>query len=192
MNRQQLYHAIRAACDIAQVDRVIVVGSQSILGSFDVDELPAVTHMSAEIDLMPDVDDPDLMDELSDRIEGVGGELSPFQALHGFALDGVDLTTSILPMGWRDRLVIVSNEFTRNPVTGQQYSGLCLDPADLCVAKLCAGRDKDRAFVMALFCAGLVRRESVQARLHDVPAEHGDAARAVLAEHFPDGWAALS
>ncbi len=43
VNRSQLHHAIRAACAIADVDRVIVVGSQSILGSFDVDELPPVT-----------------------------------------------------------------------------------------------------------------------------------------------------
>ena len=35
---------IRAACDIAGVDRVIIVGSQSILGSFDIDQLPAVTQ----------------------------------------------------------------------------------------------------------------------------------------------------
>lgn len=134
MNRQQLYHAIRAAGAIAGVDRVIIVGSQAILGSFDTDELPAITHMSAEVDVMPDVDDFQRMVELSDLIEGVGGELSPFEELHGFALDGVDLTTSILPLGWRDRLVEVSNEFTQDPVTGKQYTGLCLDPADLCVA----------------------------------------------------------
>lgn len=150
MNRQQLHHAIRAACAIAGIERVIVVGSQSILGSFDIGELPPLTHLSAEVDVMPDVDDLDLMVRLSDRIEGVAGELSPFEELHGFAMDGVDLTTSILPFGWRDRLVEVSNESTKDPVTGQQYIGLCLDPADLCVAKLCAGREKDRAFVTAL------------------------------------------
>lgn len=153
MNRQQLYHAIRAACAIAGVDRVIVVGSQSILGSFDIEELPPVTHLSAEIDVIPDVEDFDLMVRLSDLIEGVGGELSPFEELHGFALDGVDLTTSVLPLGWRKRLVVVSNQSTKDPVTGKQYTGLCLDPADLCVAKLCAGREKDRAFVAALLTA---------------------------------------
>lgn len=186
MNRQQLYHAIRAACGIAGVDRVIVVGSQAILGSFDIDELPAVTHLSAEVDVMPDVDDADLMAELSDRIEGVGGELSPFEELHGFALDGVDLTTSVLPLGWRGRLVVVSNESTRDPISGKQYTGLCLDPADLCVAKLCAGREKDRAFVAALFSAGLVDRKVVRRRLGNMPLEHGDTATAVLAEHFRD------
>lgn len=83
---------------------------------------------------MPDVDDFDRMVKLSDLIEGVAGELSPFEQLHGFALDGVDLTTSALPLGWRDRLVEVRNESTKDPVTGKQYTGLCLDPADLCVA----------------------------------------------------------
>ncbi|MFT4297206.1 MAG: hypothetical protein QM582_17530 [Micropruina sp.] len=182
MNREQLCHAIRAACAIAEIDRVIVVGSQSILGSFDTDELPAVTHLSAEVDVMPDVSDFDLMVRLSDLIEGVGGELSPFEELHGFALDGVDLTTSVLPLGWRDRLVVVRNEFTKDPVTGKQYSGLCLDPADLCVAKLCAGREKDRAFVAALFDADLVDRDLVRTRLVQMPAEHSDVAAIVLAE----------
>lgn len=182
MNRQQLYHAIRAACAIATVDRVIVVGSQSILGTFDTHQLPPVTHFSAEVDLMPDVEDFDLMVELSDLIEGVGGELSPFEELHGFALDGVDLTTSVLPLGWRDRLVTVSNEFTQDPLTAKQYTGLCLDPADLCVAKLCAGREKDRAFVAALFQAHLVDRTTVLERLLKMPPEHADRAATVFAE----------
>jgi hypothetical protein len=33
MRQEQLWHAIRAACQIAQVDEVIIIGSQSILGS---------------------------------------------------------------------------------------------------------------------------------------------------------------
>ena len=118
----------------------------------------------------------------SDLIEGVGGELSPFEELHGFALDGVDLTTSVLPLGWRERLVAISNEFTKDPVTGKQYAGLCLDPADLCVAKLCAGREKDRAFVAALFQAHLVDRAVVWERLQNMPPEHAEVAAAVLAE----------
>jgi len=186
VNRQQLYHAIRASCAIAGVERVIVVGSQSILGSFDIDELPDVTHLSAEVDVMPDVDDMSAMIRLADVIEGVAGELSPFEELHGFALDGVDLTTCALPLGWRDRLVMICNELTRDPVTGQQFAGLCLDPVDLCVAKLCAGREKDRAFVAALFEAQLVNPDAVKARLGQMPTEHTEVARLVLAEHFPD------
>lgn len=33
MNRDQLEHAIRASCDIAGLDSVIVIGSQAILAS---------------------------------------------------------------------------------------------------------------------------------------------------------------
>jgi hypothetical protein len=41
VNREQLEHAIRTACQIIQHDEIIVVGSQAILGTFDEDELPA-------------------------------------------------------------------------------------------------------------------------------------------------------
>lgn len=184
MNRAQLFHAIRAACDIAGVDRVIVVGSQSILGSFSEDELPPTATASREVDVMPDVDDLALMIELSDRIEGVGGELSPFEELHGFALDGVDSTTSVLPMGWRERLVVVCNEQTRDPVTGRQFAGLCLEPADLCAAKLMAAREKDRRFVFALLRAGLVDRDVLRARLEQMLPEHADHAALVRQAHF--------
>lgn len=93
------------------------------------------------------------------------------------------LTTSILPLGWRDRLVVVSNELAKNPVTGKLYAGLCLDPANLCMAKLCAGREKDRAFVAAFFGADLVDREAVRQRLGNMPPEHVEIAAVGLAEH---------
>jgi len=54
-------------------------------------------------------------------------------------------------------------------VTGAQYTGWCLDPADCCVAKLCAGRQKDLDFVFALFDAQLVDRDLVRERLLQVP-----------------------
>lgn len=41
MRRDQLEHAIRTACQIIGHDAVAVVGSQSILGSFAENELPA-------------------------------------------------------------------------------------------------------------------------------------------------------
>ena len=41
MRRDQLEHAIRTACQIIGQPEVIVVGSQSILGTFPEDQLPA-------------------------------------------------------------------------------------------------------------------------------------------------------
>lgn len=58
--------------------------------------------------------------------------------LHGFSIDGVDLTTAVLPQGWRRRLVRVRNANTAH-ISGQpQFTGWCLDKEDLCVSKLCA------------------------------------------------------
>jgi hypothetical protein len=91
---------------------VVVIGSQSILGSFTEDELPAEATMSAEIDILPLAENNDETARLADLIEGVAGEWSPFEGQHGFSIDGVDLETAVLPTGWRDRLVKVQNANT--------------------------------------------------------------------------------
>jgi hypothetical protein len=49
MRRDQLEHAIRTACQIIGNPEVIIVGSQSILGTFREDQLPADATMSVEI-----------------------------------------------------------------------------------------------------------------------------------------------
>ena len=185
MNRSQLWHAIRAACSIADLDSIVVVGSQSILGSFDDDQLPHAAARSLEVDLLPLAADTERVEVLADLIEGVAGEMSPFHDTHGFYLDGVDLTTCVLPDGWQDRLVPVSNDSTSDPTTGRQYTGWCLDPADLCVSKLCAGREKDREFVNAVFAAGLVDPELVRLRVDLVRGQHAARAAAAIAEFFP-------
>lgn len=51
MRRQDLAHVLRAACAVAEDDHSLVLGSQSILGSFDEDELPPVTTLSLEVDV---------------------------------------------------------------------------------------------------------------------------------------------
>jgi hypothetical protein len=53
MRRDQLEHAIRTACQIIDRTEVIVVGSQSILGTFQEDELPAEATMSVEVGVLP-------------------------------------------------------------------------------------------------------------------------------------------
>jgi hypothetical protein len=57
MRRDQLEHAIRTACQIIGRREVIVVGSQSILGTFREEQLPADATMSVEIDILPIADD---------------------------------------------------------------------------------------------------------------------------------------
>jgi len=96
MRRDQLEHAIRTACQIIDRPELIVVGSQSILGTFREDELPADATMSVEIDILPIADSNAETARLADLIEGVAGEFSTFEELHGFSIDGVDLEMSAL------------------------------------------------------------------------------------------------
>jgi hypothetical protein len=172
MRRDQLEHAIRTACQIIGHDAVVVIGSQSILGSFDDDQLPTEATMSLEVDILPFVEDKDEAARLADVIEGAAGEWSPFEEQHGYSIDGVDWTTAILPDGWRDRLVRVQNANTAPPIGQPQYIGWCLDKEDLCVAKLCAFREKDQNFVEALLDAGLVDAGLIAIRLAAVPRQH--------------------
>jgi hypothetical protein len=83
---------------------------------------------------------------------------------HSFSIDGVDLQTSALPEGWRGRLVKVQNVNTAESDGGLQFTGWCLDKEDLCLAKLCAFREKDQNFVSALLEESLVNSDVITAR----------------------------
>ncbi len=181
MRRDQLEHAIRTACQIIERPEVIVVGSQSILGSFAEEQLPSEATMSVEIDILPLADSNAETARLADLIEGVAGEWSPFEQQHGFSIDGVDQETAVLPDGWRDRLVRVQNANTAALSGTPRYTGWCLDKEDLCVAKLCAFREKDQNFVAALIDAGLVDATVIKGRLAAVPERHLPATERALA-----------
>ena len=80
MNRQQLAHLLRSACAIAHDADVLVLGSQSILGSFDEDDLPPAATASQEADIAF-IDDPGR--KKADHVEGAIGEMSTFHEEHG-------------------------------------------------------------------------------------------------------------
>ena len=77
MTRDELEHAIRAACDVAEDTEVYVFGSQAILGQHP--EAPAALRQSAEADITPK-NRPDR----ADVVDGSLGELSLFHQTHGF------------------------------------------------------------------------------------------------------------
>jgi hypothetical protein len=181
MRRDQLEHAIRTACQIIGKPAVVVVGSQAILGTYREEELPQEATMSVEVDILPIADGNEETARLADMIEGIAGEFSSFEELHGFSIDGVDLETAILPEGWRDRLVRLQNTNTAPPSGQPQFTGWCLDKEDLCVAKLCALREKDRNFVAALIDARMVDATVICERLADITDSHRGSADRALA-----------
>lgn len=185
MRREQLEHAIRTACQIIGQPEVIVIGSQAILATYEESQLPTAATMSIEVDILPIANSNDETARLADLIEGAAGEFSAFEELHGFSIDGVDLDTAVLPNGWRDRLVRVQNANTAAPTGEPRFTGWCLDKDDLCVAKLCALREKDRNFVRALLDAGLVDPGIIASRLRDLPASHAAEAERALSWLHP-------
>lgn len=155
MRHDQLDHIIRAAGRVLGVDELIVIGSQAILGSFT--ELPGQATVSMEADILPPGGE-----AAADLIDGALGELSSFHASFGIYADGVGPDTATLPAGWQDRLVPYVNPNT-NGVTA-----LCLEPHDLLVAKLYAGREKDLSFCGAVLEAHLVAPDLIRARIEDL------------------------
>jgi hypothetical protein len=72
MRRDQLEHAIRAACQITGQLEVIIVGSQAILGTYAEYELPLLATRSLEIDVLPITDDNDEPRPLVNRSTSAG------------------------------------------------------------------------------------------------------------------------
>lgn len=147
MRREHLDHLLRAASQIIGERDLLVIGSQSVLGTWDEDELPPAIILSIEADLAP-LDDPDEIK--STQIAAAIGEGSQFDRTFGYHADGVDVTTAVAPDGWRERLVI------RDTPATTPGRGLCLEPHDCVVSKLYVGREKDLEFADALIAARFV------------------------------------
>ncbi|MBC7462468.1 MAG: hypothetical protein H7287_14010 [Thermoleophilia bacterium] len=152
MRRDQLEHVLRAAMALSDQEDFVVIGSQAILGS--VAAPPAEIMTSIEADLYPR-DRPDL----ADNIDGAIGDGSMFQDTFGYYAHGVGPETAVAPRGWEDRLVPLVNENTKGA------TGWCMEPHDLVIAKLAAGRDKDIAYARVLIAHGVVRPDELHARL---------------------------
>lgn len=90
------------------------------------------------------------------------------------------MDTAAFPQGWRDRLVKVQNANTAAPAGSPRFTGWCIDKEDLCVAKLCAFREKDQNFVAALLDAGLVNSGVIAERLPMVPGRYRSAVECAL------------
>ncbi len=176
MNRIQLEHVIRAAASIANDREIVVVGSQAILGRYP--DAPPSLCISDDVDLYPR-NHPDR----SEVVDGAIGELSAFHETFGYYAHGVGPGTAILPAGWEERLIRVEGPGTAGAV------GLCLDPHDLAVSKLLAGRDKDLEYLRIAVGASLLQRDALFRLVETTPVEAAryDLARARIHGLFAAG-----
>ena len=164
MTREELEHAIRAACDLTAETEMIVFGSQAILGQYP--DAPEALRQSAEADMAPK----HAADKV-DLIDAILGLDSDFHRTHGFYVHGVPLETAILPDGWERRTVQLRNQNTR------ENTGWCVEAHDLAASKLVAYREKDRDFVRALLEHELVKPWKLRLRIGQLPADPADPQR---------------
>jgi hypothetical protein len=172
VKRSDLAHILRAACDVAGDQEVLVIGSQAILGAFDENDLPSAATASIEAGIAF-LDDPDR--SKADEVEAAIGEMSPFHQSFGIYAEGVHVDTALyLPAGWRDRLI--SWPLRSSDPADPHF----LDPHDLAVAKLGAHRPKDLDFVDALLEARMLDLAELKQRCALVPDDHADVRRRAL------------
>jgi hypothetical protein len=164
VTREELEHAIRAACDVADERELFVFGSQAILGAYP--NAPAELLRSVEVDVCPVHHA-----ERIDVIDGVLGELSVFHTTHGFYVHGLPIEAATLPAGWRSRVIKVQNKNTRDCI------GWCLAASDLAVSKLVAFREKDRAFVRGMLGARLITAGTLVRAIRTLPPDATDQER---------------
>ncbi|MBB2923714.1 hypothetical protein [Cellulomonas cellasea] len=161
MRRSELAHILRAASTIAGDAEVLLVGSQSILGSFDEDDLPDEAVGSIEADVAFFGTD---AGEKALRVDGAIGEDSGFHQMYGYYAQGLEIDgLVVLPQGWEQRVVIWQSQ---SSAPGRAH---CLERHDLAVSKLAAFREKEREFVHALLACGLLLPEILLERLDGTP-----------------------
>lgn len=158
MNREQLEHAIRSACEVSRDNELYIFGSQAILGQFPLAD-EKLTR-SIEVDVSPKN-----KPEAVDRIDGALGENSPFHHTHGFYVHGVSIETASLPKGWKKRTNKVQDYMDENKI------GWCVEAHDLAASKLIAYREKDIRFVRVLLVEKLIRAETLENRLKLIQAD---------------------
>ena len=160
MTREQLSHVLRVVAKITDDPNVLVIGSQSILGSYPETQLPPEATGSMEVDTAF-LTDPD--DAKANLVDVNIGELSEFHEEYGYYPQGVSVSTGVFPLGWRDRLVIFQTP------SSEPGRGLCLEPHDCILAKLVRFDEKDVNFSVALVRAGLISLDILADRAGTLP-----------------------
>jgi hypothetical protein len=143
VKRDEMLHVARAAAAVAGVRRVLVVGSQAILGAYDETQLPARAIASTEVDIVV-LDDP--AGTAGTTVDAAIGFMSMFHTTNGYFADGVELTDLVLPVGGEGRRL----HLPTHDADGEPLDVYFVGVSDLLAGKLGAGRPQDRSFAQAL------------------------------------------
>lgn len=159
MQLQALTHMATAASSLVPEIKIIVFGSASAFATFP--ELPEATTIYENTNDADFIIDP-WSDELGAMLTKCLGKNSPFFEMFGYYADIVrPAAFGNFPPGFRDRLV---------PLEGCPRV-VALDPHDMAVAKLFAGRPKDIRLLSFLLATARLDEAKVRKLLWDTPME---------------------
>lgn len=153
MRVSALIHLVEAVHALAKSDRICVLGSSALLGSFpDLGEAGGPIDLTYDADLLVRPCDGQLAALLHEAV----GEGSLFAQRTGYHADILrPEIEETLPSGWQSRLVRLD----------AVAKAVALAPEDLLVVKLCVGRPKDLELCRAVVQRGLVTAASLRDRL---------------------------
>lgn len=158
MKRSQLEHVILEIGRRNDLEYFFIVGSAAIL-AFLPDPPEGALTATRDVDVIPPEDD----DALADRLSWVLGEGSEFEIEHGYYVQGVSWSTpQFAPRDWHLRACPIHVD--------NRYTGLCMEPHDLVLSKLGAGREKDIDFSLAVADLGLIEVKTLRQRLEQINA----------------------
>jgi len=159
VNKEQLLDLTERVKLVAGVELPVIVGSQSLYAVTS--QVPDSVRRSVECDFLLLAAGPPAFRAVIEQI----GFASSFQETHGYYADAVGLATVVLPAGWQERLVPLTDE------AGKTHA-YCLEVHDTCVSKLMAGREKDFTFIKELLDRGLADIDAFTSRagtMRDTP-----------------------
>ncbi len=151
MKREFLFKAFEQACRLTGHKDYVVVGSLSILGTQDEDELPPEMSMSNDIDSYTLADPGRIYD-----VKAALGEGSEFHRVNGYFVDPVSPSLPSLPQGWEGRMTCLERRGIRV---------WFLDPDDAAVSKYARSQPNDLRWIRAGITSGHISLPRVKSRI---------------------------
>jgi hypothetical protein len=161
LRRSDIDHILRAAATLSNHSHFVLVGTGAVIATAK--HIPVAMMLTEEIDIYADgVNDPDA---ISDLIDASIGHLSQFHRTFGYYGDGVGPKTAMMPMDWRMRAI-------EYKTPDGLATAICPSADDIAIAKLCAWREKDQAWLREAIRSGIVKPDRAAALLRTaLPAE---------------------
>ena len=144
LRRPDIDHILRAAASLSGHSRFVMVGTGAVIAMAK--HIPVAMMMTEEIDIyVENTTDAEL---ISDLIDASIGRDSQFHRTFGYYGDGVSEQTAVMPPDWRGRA-------TEYATSDGLATAVCPSADDIAIAKLCAWREKDQAWLREAFRAGI-------------------------------------